>query len=832
MPMKTLFRLFLIISLFLLNSNIYAQPESLFLKNKSYFSSTFSVDEIQKLNQAYSLQAEGQKYHIKSDTLYNKAARYLKLQELPLAQNKIKKYQKKEYKYLQKASENKLKALDYSFRANKIIKDVYMAKINSFKPQNNVSLMINLTKYQKDYEDSVLMAKGSTTGASMIDKAFILNDAFYFENKELLFMEYKIGVCNNDNPLTQKLAQKYDLKDDTLLDLPYDYRKDKFLYSPREPKIDEIISYNQQEEDLLIQYFTLGKNGNTDLQKSSEFDPKIKEFDDQIEQETDFMKKRTLISQKKDIVNQQTSLKILAINKYINANTNLYQIRKNHFYDYATTDTISKEYLKIKKFDNKAEVYFNDSKKYLNQANEKGADEKYIALEMANEQIITALKFQENGFNVQIGLDTFIVIPKNIVIQDDKDDDKDGLSNSEELTNGTNPNNLDTDGDGLNDAEEIKHKTNPLLADTDNDGLNDAQEIKKKTNPLLADTDKDGVNDGKDKYPLNPENKPVVVEDNNKDNNNGKNNQPTVYGLWAYSFENPTPYPAYTPPGTIYRVQVGATKYLLPLNELKGYHPIYYETQTGTEVKRFMVGDYTDKTQAQNALNDLKSKGYKDAYIVTFVNGTRTGGVTYSNNQNNNTNNNSNYVASQDITTTKYLIYFVQLGTFSTKKTSAELKNMSKIYHNSLNDGKIQYFVGPYYTYVEAENKLPSVIQNGFTDAVIVAYNNGQKTTIENAKKIEQNSKVSNQVIFRIQVGAFSDYLSDKSLEENFGRLKDVYIINTHIYNGLVIYSVGNAKSFDEAKNLKDKVVQLGYKDCFIISFKGDNQVPLSNVLN
>ena len=64
------------------------------------------------------------------------------------------------------------------------------------------------------------------------------------------------------------------------------------------------------------------------------------------------------------------------------------------------------------------------------------------------------------------------------------DPDIDGLSNSGELTAGTNPTVADTDGDGLNDGAEVTtYTTNPLVADTDGDGVNDGAEVTAGTNP-------------------------------------------------------------------------------------------------------------------------------------------------------------------------------------------------------------------------------------------------------------------------------------------------------------------------------------------------------------
>jgi hypothetical protein len=47
--------------------------------------------------------------------------------------------------------------------------------------------------------------------------------------------------------------------------------------------------------------------------------------------------------------------------------------------------------------------------------------------------------------------------------------DSDGVSNGDEITNGTDPLNADTDGDGVNDGQEATDGTDPLNSDTDGD---------------------------------------------------------------------------------------------------------------------------------------------------------------------------------------------------------------------------------------------------------------------------------------------------------------------------------------------------------------------------
>lgn len=67
------------------------------------------------------------------------------------------------------------------------------------------------------------------------------------------------------------------------------------------------------------------------------------------------------------------------------------------------------------------------------------------------------------------------------------DTDNDGLTDDEEMAQGTDPNNADSDADGLLDGEEVKtYGTDPLNKDTDGDGYMDGQEVKNAYNPKGA----------------------------------------------------------------------------------------------------------------------------------------------------------------------------------------------------------------------------------------------------------------------------------------------------------------------------------------------------------
>ena len=93
------------------------------------------------------------------------------------------------------------------------------------------------------------------------------------------------------------------------------------------------------------------------------------------------------------------------------------------------------------------------------------------------------------------------------------DIDEDGLSNLDELKNGTDAHNPDTDNDGLNDGKEVKEiHSDPLNEDTDGDTLKDGDDIALGFSALLADTDSNGILDCDEKVFQE-----ISVEINNKE---------------------------------------------------------------------------------------------------------------------------------------------------------------------------------------------------------------------------------------------------------------------------------------------------------------------------
>lgn len=88
------------------------------------------------------------------------------------------------------------------------------------------------------------------------------------------------------------------------------------------------------------------------------------------------------------------------------------------------------------------------------------------------------------------------------------DTDRDGLSDTDEFKNGTNPFAWDTDADGIGDKEDPRPLNNDLGAlyelpkDSDRDGIDDKEEMRQLTSPYDRDSDMDGLDDKSDANPL------------------------------------------------------------------------------------------------------------------------------------------------------------------------------------------------------------------------------------------------------------------------------------------------------------------------------------------
>ncbi len=299
--------------------------------------------------------------------------------------------------------------------------------------------------------------------------------------------------------------------------------------------------------------------------------------------------------------------------------------------------------------------------------------------------------------------------------------------------------------------------------------------------------------------------------------------------VYSYSIDNPTP-KLLREEGTFYRVYVGTTTRQVLPKEFSDYQPITYVRvcrESSLRQKHYYVGKFATYQEAKKAANKLYTQFGIHTKVVKFINGKPAVGLpTQTPQQQRRT-----VQGVENIHDTKYLVYAVRIGTFSDPKSPSQLKHIGTLYYTTTGDNKFAYYDGLYYTYSSALNALSKLRNLGYHDAYIEAFNNGQKISINRAKQIEQASKGNGQVIFGIQVGAYSKPLSQEDYRKTYASLGAQYQISMIKKGQMYVYYVYAGTTYNQAKQLKTKIRNLGYSDAFIIAIRDNKVVPLNQVI-
>lgn len=234
-----------------------------------------------------------------------------------------------------------------------------------------------------------------------------------------------------------------------------------------------------------------------------------------------------------------------------------------------------------------------------------------------------------------------------------------------------------------------------------------------------------------------------------------------------YSAKHPIPINEKFPEGLIFKVQIGAFRNPIPQNLFQGMSPITGET-TSKGFIRYTVGVFEKFATADKVKNKIIGLGYKDAFLVAFLNGKRipineayamAGGIpatvlqknatnvtaienTVVTNPNNTQIKTSNAVGeiakTQNVSTIHSLFYTVQVGVFSQPVLAAKLYNMKPLYNETTSNGNIRYYSGIYNSVLHAAEATEMINDIGIRDAFVTAFYNGKRITLAEAKQYEK----------------------------------------------------------------------------------------------
>ena len=361
--------------------------------------------------------------------------------------------------------------------------------------------------------------------------------------------------------------------------------------------------------------------------------------------------------------------------------------------------------------------------------------------------------------------------------------------------------------------------------------------------------------------------------------------------LNAYSDENPIPVGVKLPSGLVYRVQVGAFSKPIEQTMYNMFTPI-----TGEKVSmgytRYMAGYFNNFSSVEQALSQVKSIGYDDAFMVSYCDGERipiaeakrleaTGQCVSTSSQefvialknmkeqvpqqvdDLSYNEAPGAAKAVPVESRKGLFYTVQVGVYNKPVTAKQLKNIDPLVTERLSNGQIRYSSGMFTSVDNAKPKKADARARGIKDAFITAYYNGERISLKQAKALLQEKGegvLENVDDFVAAVEKAKQPVTDESIDYNkapgaipakaaeahqglfFTVQIGVYsrpltdkqlnyvtpLITKKLENGQIRYSSGMFDSIEKAEAKRLAVLKQGVKHAYVTAYYNGERIPLA----
>jgi hypothetical protein len=194
-----------------------------------------------------------------------------------------------------------------------------------------------------------------------------------------------------------------------------------------------------------------------------------------------------------------------------------------------------------------------------------------------------------------------------------------------------------------------------------------------------------------------------------------------------YDAQNPIPVNEEYPKGVIYKIQLGAYSKPLEIASFKGMVPVSIESVSGAKVSKYYIGKFKKFADADKSLPIVRSKGYKDAFIVAWFDG-KSIPLTRAQSMEDKqvTKLSPKIKVVSDSTSVKGRIYIVEIGKYSSKlpdniyQTIKAMAAGKDIVRKPNEQGQMVYSIGNYPTMEEATRVKDNLIASGISSAIVL----------------------------------------------------------------------------------------------------------------
>jgi hypothetical protein len=787
------------------------------LDQKKWYKTLFTKSEIKKLDKAEKTFLSGESNLIKGEDYFKQADVFTKRAENATTVSQQNDAYKNAAKLEEKAVGFALKGFASHLEANIIRHDIFKSKLNSARFDTSLYHVVAQRYFdeaEKQFKQADIMYKNAQNFERKQKYTFV-KESIELQNSSIKKLEFAICLYMKDSEIdmtefkpkkivdnvvdSNKISQKdtsknnSNLPEDLVNNKTNDYNPadDKNVYKSKLEFIISKLTLINEDNSKLASIINSNEEANN-IMKSVEKDyVVIDSITAASQKESDKIKSEMIYQQATELEKNTFFKMIKASNLYIKSNDIKYNFYKKHLANYGKTET-SEIIKSFNKYVSSADSIYSYSQSTVANANlQFYKSEEYLQLMDAIQAQLASIQQQENAF--------CSVFDWNIV----------------EL------------------PASIDHKYSKDFVVKNDSSRND-----ENIDPKVIQ---------KQKYEYN------------------------YAGSFEYSNENPKPDTLKIEKGIVFKIQVGVFKDLLSLKDFGKYSPISFDTYVNNPYKRFMLGKYKSSEAAEIALKEITEKRYKDAFIIAYIDGKRTlyskaknlivADDKYKNDSKNEINNinsknnsqtnektdvfkNINYgtgkydfAQGKDVSIFKGLVYGVQLGMYQLPKTNEELKMTTPLMQENTKAG-MKFINGPFYSYIEAVNKNNELISKGFDKSFVTSYFDGKHISLTQAKSVEASGKKEkietvkkDSLFFSVQIGAYSTKLSEND-EKQFKTISEKYTISAIAdQNGLVIYTVGKYKTYEESLLVKNEIKKLGTTDGFVVAFLNNKKITVQEAI-